>query len=848
MGYSIHRLKFLTLISFLFLHFTVTSQVEPKFMEVSSQKTYEIGSLVVKGNQFSDEKAIISISGLRIGQKISIPGPETQSAIKSLYKQRLFSNVEIILNTAIDQVANIEIHVKEKARYSKHTFKGVKKSAHDDLNGIVNSQLVKNSIISEDIKQNITNTVRDYYLEKGYLDAKVAVLEFPDEKKENSVRLVIDIEKGKRVKIANITFDGNKNVSDYRLRRKLDKTKRVWQIFSKSKLQQDLYEADKKNIVDYYHTIGYRDAKITSDSVWRSSAKRLKINLVVDEGKRYYHRNIEIKGNSLYKEEYIKNVLGVQKGDVYNPDLLQKRLSFSQDGRDVSSLYMDEGYLFFRAEPIEVGIDNDSVDIEIRIVEGPQATIDKVTIRGNDRTNEHVVRRELRTRPGQKFSRSDIIRSQRAIMGLGFFNPEALGINTPVNPRRGTVDIEYTVEEKPSDQLELSAGWSAFGLLGTLGVSFNNFSTRNILKRSAWSPLPQGDGQKLSLRAQTNGKYYQSYNFSFTEPWLGGKKPSSLTLGGVYSLINNESLGSGKFSILRFSASLGSQLRKPDDNFITSTGVNLERIRLKNYRGFNSPQGEPVLFGDYYNLSLRQTIARSTVNEPLFPRSGNKLSLTIQLTPPYSLFRKNWEPSDAGVQDRYRWVEYHKWRIDGDWFFNPFDKLVFAFNAKIGFLGYYNSKIGAPPFERTQLGGDGLNNQSFTITGRDIISMRGYEPNEINTSTSLDQPSNINNQSVDATVFNKYTVEMRYPLSLNPSATIYALLFAQGGNAWYQFKDFNPFDLKRSAGVGVRVFLPMFGLLGFNYGVGFDKPWLTEKNASWKEYAKFNLILGFEPE
>jgi outer membrane protein insertion porin family len=843
MIYSINLRKFYGILILLILGFQGRSQSQ--FIDLSSPKVLEIGSIIVSGNQFSDEKAIISISGLRIGQKLNIPGPETQSAIKSLYKQRLFSNVEILLVKEIDKVASIEIQVKEKPRYSKHTFKGVKKSSHDDLNDIVNAQLIKNSVISEDIKQNVENTVKKYYLEKGYLDAKVNVLEFPDEKKDNSVRLVIDINKGKRVKIQNITFDGNEHASSYKLRKKLDKTKRIWQIFSKSKLQESLYEADKENLINYYHKIGFRDAKIVSDSIWRSSARRLKIHMNIDEGKRYYHRNIAIKGNSLYKSEYIKTVLGIEKGDVYNPELLQKRLSFSQDGRDVSSLYMDEGYLFFRAEPVEIGIEGDSIDLEIRIVEGPQATIDKVVIKGNDRTNEHVVRRELRTRPGQKFSRSDIIRSQRAIVGLGYFNPEALGINNPVNQRRGTVDIEYTVEEKPSDQLELSAGWSAFGLLGTLGVVFNNFSTRNILKKSAWSPLPQGDGQKLSLRAQTNGKYYQSYNFSFTEPWLGGKKPSSLTLAGVYSLINQELSGYGKFSILRFSGALGSQLRKPDDNFVISTGINLERIRLDNYVGFYSPKGEAVSNGDFYNISLRQTIARSTVNEPLFPRSGNKLSLTIQLTPPYSLFRKNWEPGDAAVQDRYRWVEYHKWRIDGDWFFNPFDKLVFAFNAKIGFLGYYNKKIGAPPFERSQLGGDGLNNQSFSLTGRDIISMRGYEPREIVAATSEELSNGI---PLDATVFNKYTLEMRYPLSLNPSATIYALVFAQGGNAWFQFKDFNPFDLKRSAGVGVRVFLPMFGLLGFNYGLGFDKPWLTERKAGWKEYAKFNLILGFEPE
>lgn len=805
-----------------------------------NKKTYEITGISVRGNQFSDEKAIIAISGLRVGQKISLPGPEIPQAIRSIYKQKLFSNVEIRFIKPVGDLAQIEIEVSEKPRYSKHSFKGVKKGAHEDLNELINSQLSKNSIVTDDVKENISYRIRNHYIDKGYWDCKVNIFEFKDEKKDNSVRLLIDVNKGPRLKISNVTFDGNQNIKSFKLRKQMKETKRIWQVFSKSKYKEDLYREDKNKLISYYQNKGYRDARIISDSVWRKSNKRLRVHINLEEGQRYYFRNIVIKGNSLYSEDQIKTVLGIQKGDIYDQELLSKRLSFSQDGRDVSSLYMDEGYLFFRAEPVESGIFKDSVDIEIRITEGPPATIDRVIISGNDRTHEHVVRREVRTRPGQKFSRSDIIRSQRAIMALGFFNPENMDIGTPVNPRRGTVDIVYKLEERPSDQLELSAGWSAFGLIGTLGVVFNNFSTRNIFKKSSWRPLPQGDGQKLSIRAQSNGKVFQTYNFSFTEPWLGGKKPNSFTIAASYSSLDNSNIGGGKFTSMRLSSALGSQLRWPDDNFIRSTTLNLERIFLNNNQDFQ------VDSGVFYNFSLKHTIARSTVNEPLYPRTGSRISLSVQLTPPYSLFRNIDNYDSIPLEEKFRWVEYHKWRFDGEWYFNIIDKLVFSFNAKMGFLGYYNKKLGTAPFERVQLGGNGLNNQSFGLLGRDIVAMRGYQTDEIQARTTEQYNQQVNRGF--GTIFNKFTAELRYPLSLNPSATIYASAFYQAGNLWHSFKEYNPFDLRRSAGLGIRIFLPMFGLLGFDYGFGFDKPWLTGQNAPLKSYAQFNFILGFEPD
>lgn len=844
---SYFMMKFIGVLMFLVAGCWVLHGQSSAFIPYEN-KSYEISKVRVSGNQFSDANAIINISGLKPGQKLSVPGPEVPNAIKAIYKQRLFTQVDIQLENVVGNVADLLILVAEKPRYSTHSFKGVKKSIHDELNVIVSNNLPKNAVFTESIEEAIIRNIERFYIEKGYLNVAVKIDQQVDEKKPNMVKLLIDIQRGERVKIKNITFSGNELVSERKLRKQMKETKRMGRLFGKSKFEEEKFEEDKEKIIAYYNKEGFRNASILGDTIWRDAEGRVRIHIYLNEGKRFYFRNIFIKGNSLYTEQHIKNVLGIQKGDVYNQELLQKRLSFSEDGRDVSSLYMDEGHLFFRAEPVETSIENDSVDITIRITEGPPATIDRVVVSGNDRTHEHVIRRELRTRPGQKFSRSDIIRSQRALMALGYFNPETMGINTPVNPKRGTVDIEYALEERPSDQLELSAGWSAYGLIGTLGVVFNNFSTRNFFKKSSWSPLPQGDGQKLSIRAQTNGRYYQSYNFAFTEPWLGGKRPTSFTLGGIYSRTDNSAFSStleGGLSILRFSGSLGTQLKWPDDNFAVSSGLNLERIRLEKYEGFRA--GNVLVDnGDYYNISLKTTFLRSTISDPLFPRSGSRLSLSLQLTPPYSLFRSNWNPDSVSVEDRYRWVEYHKWRFDGDWYLNLTGKLVLAFNAKLGLLGYYNKDLKAPPFERFVIGGDGLNNQSFTVTGRDVFALRGYEVEEVK-AKSVDE-YNFKDLTEDATMFSKFTMELRYPLSLNPSATMYASLWAQGGNSWNAFREFNPFSLKRSVGAGIRIFLPMFGLLGFDYGFGIDKPWIDSKKSSWKDYAKFSIILGFEPE
>ena len=809
-------------------------------IDYTNPADYEIGGVTVKGNNFSDATALKSIAGLNVGDKIRIPGPGISEAIRSLWKLRLFTDVRVYATKTVGEIIFLEIAVAERPRLTTYSYKGAKKSRHTDLNDIVNQFLTKGGIVTEATKKNAEEGIKNYYRGKGYLDVLVSAQEKLDTGRVNSVQLEFNIDKKDKVKIKDIRIFGNENVKEKKLIKQFDETKEKSKLFASSKLVKADYEADKQLMIAYYNELGFRDAKVSKDSVYRNEDGELMIDIYVHEGNRYFFRNMTWKGNSVYDDETLGRVLGIVKGDVYNENLLQTRLQFDQGGRDVSTLYMDNGYLFFNIEPVEVAVVGDSIDVEFRIYEGPQATIDRVIIKGNDRTHEHVIRRELRTVPGDKFSRTNIIRSHREIINLGYFNPEALGINTPVNPQRGTVDIEYTVEEKPSDQLELSAGWGGFQarVIGTLGVTFNNFSLKNIFNKSAWHPLPQGDGQRLSLRAQTNGNFYQSYNASFTEPWLGGKKPNALTVAGSYTLlsngINRESPSYNQLSILRGAISLGTRLKWPDDNFISSTTLSLSEIKLVNRATIRLPEGGFLDNGSFKNLAINQTIARSSISDPLFPTSGSKIQLSLQLTPPYSLFN-NRDYSSLDAEERFKWLEYHKWKIDAEWYSTLVGKLVVKVAGKIGILGTYNDEIGTSPFERFELGGDGLSNQSFAFTGNEIISLRGYEVNDINGNNTAGTP-----------VYNKYTFELRYPLSTNPNSTIYALLFAQAGNAYNSVRDFNPFDLRRSVGGGVRVFLPMFGTLGFDYGFGFDNPNIDSNNLF--DYGNFNIILGFEPE
>ena len=843
--------------------------------DYSQKNTFSIGGINIEGAVNRDRNAIKSIAGLREGKEITIPGDDIPNAIKALLKLRLFSDVQVLQEKLEDDVIYLKIVLVERPTLSRYSIVGEKKNKHSALTDIIDNILTKGSIVTEDLKELARERLTTHYKEKGFLDAGVTIQELKDEIKDNAVRLVFNVNKNERVKVANIIVLGNRAFADEKVEKKLKNTKVMGTFLKKSKFINVDFEEDKNSLIDFYNKNGYRDATIVRDSVWRMIDGNLQVLLEISEGDQYYFGDISWKGHSKYTEEQLSNVLGIARGDIFDPELLQKRLSFSLDGRDISSLYLDDGYLFFSVDPVEVSVKNDTIDIEMQIYEGAQATIANVGISGNDRTHEHVIRRELRTKPGNKFSRSDIMRSQRAVMNLGYFNPETMDIQTPVNQQNGTVDVNYVVEERPSDQLELSAGYGGQqgGLIGTLGVTFNNFSLRNIKDKSTWSPLPQGDGQKLSIRAQSNSQFFRSYNMSFTEPWLGGKRPTSFTLGLVHTSFNRESLGSGSLNITRGFVGLGTQIKWPDDFFSISGTMTMESIRLKDYLFGQFFIDDPnigsleLTRGTFKNFSLTFNITRSSVADPIFPRRGSRISLSIQATPPYSLFRgdRYWVLTELEKEDliariqkergsgaiinaelevareegsrRFEFLEYHKWQIKGEWYYSLIGKLTLAANMKFGFLGAYNSEIGISPFERFELGGDGLSNQNVGITGRDIISMRGYEVRDIQNS----QPG----IEGGGAVYDKLTLELRYPLSLNPNSSIYVHGFLQGGNAWSSFREFNPFDINRSAGLGLRVFLPMFGLLGFDYGWGFDK----DPNApGFSNYGQFNIVLGFEPE
>lgn len=811
---------------------------------------YEIGDVTIVGSEHTDPNALKVVSGLKVGEKLNLPD-DVQEAFNNLWELNLFSDIQIVQRKIIDKVIFIDIHVTEKPRLTRFDFIGIKKSQEDDLKEAVEGYLVKGGIVTQSNMTKAANAIKRYYTDKGYLDAEVEMEQVKEEKLENGVQLKIKVDRQNKIKIKDINFEGNSLVSDRKLLKQLEDTKPKRKLFSSSKWIKKKYEDDKKKVITYYQSLGFRDAKILKDTLYRNADGDMIIDISVEEGSQYYIRNIGWKGNTLYSTAQLSRVLGMKKGDIYNLDELTKRLSFSLDGNDVSALYMDDGYLFFSARPIETAVHQDSVDIEIRIFEGPQATIDRVVITGNDRTHEHVIRRELTTLPGKKFSRADIIRSQRKVLALGYFNQESMGINTPVNEQRGTVDIEYDVEEQSSDQLELSAGYqpadgyySSGGLIGTLGLTFNNFSLRNIFNKSAWHPLPTGDGQKLSIRAQSNGNYFQSYNMSFTEPWLGGKRPNSFTLAGYHTKYSSFIQIDQYLTMSQLTLGLGSPLKWPDENFIINNTLNYQKININEYGNiFRLLDGTSVSNGSFNNFYLETTIARSTVYEPIFPTEGSTFSLAMQLTPPYSLIN-NKSYDGLSPEEKFKWVEYHKWNIKAEWYRTVFGKFVVKAAAKLGFLGYYNQAIGETPFERFDFGAEPLSS-NYQITGQDRINMRGYE--------SEDFPAVVPNQTsgtgvTGSSVYNKYTLELRYPFSLNPSSTIYALAFMEGGNAFNSFKAFNPFNIKRSAGLGLRVFLPMFGLIGFDYGLGWDKPGLQAADAKFTDFGKFQILLGFEPE
>lgn len=776
-------------------------------IEYSNPQKYEIGGITISGVKYLDHNALIHLSGLKVGEIISVPGEDISEAVKKLWKQGLFSDIKVSATKIINEKIFLDIYLKERPRLSKFSFSGVKKSEATDLRDEM--KLIRGSQVTDNVINNSINTIKKFYINKGFLNTQVNISQKEDTLIGNSVILTIDVEKKNKVKINEIVFEGNTVLSSVKLRRAMKETKikRWFRLFKSSKFISSNYEDDKNKIIAKYNENGYRDAKIIQDTVYPFDDKTIQIKMKIEEGDKYYFRNIAWIGNTKYNSEFLDRVLGIKNGDVYDESIINKKL-FVEDNA-VSSLYLDNGYLFFSVTPVEVMVENDSIDLEFRIFEGKQARINKVIVTGNTRTHDHVVRREIRTKPGQLFSRSDIIRTNRELATLGYFDPEKLDVLPVPNPANGTVDIEYVVEEKASDQIELSGGWGGGMVIGTLGLTFNNFSARNIFNPKAYRPLPSGDGQQLSIRAQTNGTFYQAYSMSFVEPWLGSKKPNSLSVS-IYHTIRT--LGNylyqtdQRMKVSGLSVGLGRRLGWPDDFFLLSNSISYQRYDLHNYDYYIFSNGTSN------NISLNTTFSRNSVDQPIYPRRGSLFSFSLQLTPPYSLFSDK-DYSNLSTDEKYNWIEYHKWKFKSAWYTTIVDKLVLYTNAELGYLGYYNKTIGPSPFESFQLGGDGLS--GYNMYGTETVALRGYD-NGSNNRGSL-TPSNGGN------LYTKYTAEVRYPVSLNASATIYVLAFAEAGNAWYDIKNYSPFNVKRSAGVGVKFFLPMLGMLGLDWGYGFDE-------------------------
>ncbi len=882
---------------------TVTS-VDPDLLALQNAKVpkeYTINSVKVTGLTTLDTAIVLSISGIQRGDKVTLPGGDVFSkAIANLWRQRFFSNVQIYITDVSDDRIGLEINVQERAKLGNFKFVGVKKSEAEELQG--KAGLVKQTIITENTRRNAIDAIRKYYTEKGFMNVQVRIEEKPDPTFKNSSSLTFYVDKNNKVKVNEIDFYGNETVGDLQLKKQLkgtkerskftlkssktespfgenqsltfseylkdygflsvSKTKTLidpyfrFKLFSSAKFDRKKFEDDLQSVINYYNSLGYRDAQVVDTALYQGADGNLQVDVKVSEGNKYYFGDIGWRGNTKYPDSLLTTILGIRKGDIYNIDILNKRLGkqLTMEGGDIGSLYQDDGYLFFRADAVETSVYNDTINYEIRIVEGPQARYRNITISGNEKTKDYVIRRELRTQPGDLFSRADLIRSQRELANLQYFNQEKINPNVVPNQEDGTVDINWELEEKSSDQLELSAGWGGgVGLTGTLGVTFNNFSIKNIFKKSAWDPLPQGDGQKLSLRYQSNGRAYNSYNFSFTEPWLGGKKRNSFTFALYRSKFSNAyNYGTGQFDKAKsdtnylktfgVSVSLGKQLKWPDDFFSLVYSVNYTKYTMRNYpifAGFDN--------GISNNVSLKIALQRSSVFDPTFPRSGSNFVASVQLTPPYSALNPDLVKSD----NPYEHPEYHKWRFTSEWFV-PIGKptgadknrqFVLKLAAKFGFMGKYNSKLAVSPFERFQLGGDGLTN-SYGLLGYDVISLRGYPVFE-SSNPSINNPDQTSTNRF-FTIFNKYSLELRYPLVTNPGSTIYGLTFFDAANGWYNFKEYNPFRLRRSVGVGMRFFLPMFGLLGFDYGIGLDR--LLPGENRWKNATRFTFMLGFEPE
>ena len=848
-------------------------------LNYANPATYTIGGIEVTGLNVLDKNAMVSLTGLKVGDKIKIPGDAISNAIRSLWKHGLVGDVTIQVDRIEGENVFLSLVLAERPRLTGFYFTGITKGQESGLKEDL--KLIRGKIVNDAMVRNTELAVRKYFVKKGFLNSVVKISQERDTLNRDGIRLRIAVSPNSKVKINRISFEGNDHIDDAKLKKKMKKTKErprfvlhrtlinylleakpkeylttaqpvtkkefkeflnenvKLNLFTSSKFIQADYDEDKKKVIEHFNSKGYRDAEIITDTVYANNGTTINIDFKVHEGPKYYFRNIIWKGNYVYTDRQLNSVLGISKGDVYNKELIDKKLQFNPKGMDISGLYMDDGYLFFRINPVEVAVAGDSIDVEMRIFEGEQATINEVTIAGNNRTSDHVIRRELSTIPGQKFRRSDIIRTQQKLGQLGYFAADKIGQNLVPNPANGTVDIEWTVEEQSNDQVELSGGWGGYyGFVGTLGLTFNNVSLRNSPHFDKWRPLPVGDGQRVSLRAQANGRSFQSYSVSFTEPWLGGRKPQSLSVSYVHSI----SRSSNSFSLTDFSSSLkahnvsiglGRLLEWPDNYFTLTNSLGFGVFHLDNINyglGCNTCSS--------YAITLNTTISRNSIDNPMYPSEGSSISLSLTLTPPYSQFNNiNYETASA--KERNTWQEYYKTMFDAKYYVPIVGKkLVLEAKAHFGFINSYSGKTGIGPFERFILGGDGLAGgfNSFVL-GKEIIGLRGYENNSITPPTY--QSGNSTSQ-LGGVVYDKLGLELRYPITTGNAATIYGFAFTEAGNNWDNYEDFNPFKTYKSAGFGARIFMPAFGLIGLNWAYGFDKL----PNAADVSGSQFHFTIG----
>ena len=830
-------------------------------IDYNRPKKYIVGGVGVEGNNYLSPDKILQVTGLQEGMEVTVPSEEMTSIVSRLWLQKYFEDVAVVVDSIVPatDTAFFKIRVIERPRVSRWTFSGVKSGEEKELLERLN--LKRGGEFSEYVAKTSTDIIKRYYKEKGFHNVAVDVNTKRDSVIRSAIRVQFAVDRGQKVKVQTITFNGAENVKESKLVRSMKKTKdkRLMNFFNSKKFNESEYDNDKRALISAFNEAGYRDARIVKDTMYYVEPGRLQIDFEIDEGKQYYFRNITWTGNSVYTAENLNNLLKIKKGDVYDVVTMEKRLfgGGKQTEYDVTKLYRDNGYLFFNIQPVELNIEGDSVDVEMRVVEGKPATLNNIVINGNDLTNERVIRRQIFTRPGYLFSQTDFEGSIREIASMGQFDPEAImsegGYSMIPNQLDNTVDLVYNVTEKPSSQLELSGGWGGNTFVATVGVSFNNFSTQRFFDKSAWRPVPLGDAQNLAIRFQTNGTYYTSLSASFSEPWLFGKKPTSLNLSVYYTrqtnsyiyynILNNDEY----MEVYGFAAGIGKRLKWPDRYFVLYNQLSWQTYKLQNWAYqflFNT--------GISHNLSYTLSLSRNSTDQQIYPRMGSDFSFSLQLTPPYSLLRKtnrgvldengnptkvsSWKDIDYNLQsseDRYKWIEYHKWSFKGAVYTKLVGDLVLMARAQFGYLGYYNRNWGYSPFEGFRVGGDGMS--GYDTYGSEIIALRGYE-NYALTPTNMSS-YNSTGQYYAGNVYDKFTVELRYPVILQPQSTIFALLFLEGGNCWADIRDFNPFQIRRSAGVGLRVFLPMIGLLGVDWGYGFD-------NHDGNGGSQFHFVIG----